>query len=280
MKISLVWFRLMAVLLALLVSPMAMSYTVDKTSTEITGLWWNANESGWGATLTHQYDVVFVTMFVYDSIGNPTWYVADNCAVAASGCTGGLYKVSGGSLPSGTWSSVNIAATPVGTISLVFTDKDTGSMNYTIDGVNGSKAITRQVFRNAPVAITPPSGFSLLSGSTTETVSLRLAACSGSGASSGINIMKMSISTSGGSAEMKLYDSNFYFVLHLQYSSGDKVTGFNLSGSGEETIGGSALDVKVSSLLNPNSNLAYFPFALDGFVEFTFPNGCKMTGSF
>jgi len=72
----------------LLVSPMASpAYTVDTTASpsSLTGLWWNQNESGWGVSLTQQYDVFFVAMYVYDSAGNPTWYVASNCAVSGSG---------------------------------------------------------------------------------------------------------------------------------------------------------------------------------------------------
>jgi len=138
----------------LFASPAAVSagYTVNTSASPsaITGLWWNPDESGWGATLTQQYDVIFVTMFTYDASGNPTWYVVSNCAVTGGGCQGDLYKVSGGSKPTVTWSGINIAEAIVGTMSLAFTDDDNGTMSFTIDGVAVSKAITRQVWRTAP----------------------------------------------------------------------------------------------------------------------------------
>lgn len=149
-------------LACLLVSPMASStgYTVDTAASPspITGLWWNQNESGWGVTLTQQYDVIFVTMYTYDGAGNPTWYVASNCAVSGGGCQGDLYKVTGGSMPTVTWNGNNKAVATVGTITLAFTDTNTGTMNYVINGVTGSKTITRQVWRTAPPVVTQPVG--------------------------------------------------------------------------------------------------------------------------
>lgn len=137
----------------LLISPMASSaYTVDTAASPspITGLWGNDNESGWGAALIQQFDVIFVTMYTYDSAGNPTWYVASNCTISGDGCQGDLYKVTGGSMPTVTWNGANKAVATAGTISLAFSDNNTGTMNYTINGATGSKAITRSVFRTAP----------------------------------------------------------------------------------------------------------------------------------
>ena len=41
-----------------LLSPFASANTF---TTDLTDLWWNANESGWGVTATHQREVVFLT---------------------------------------------------------------------------------------------------------------------------------------------------------------------------------------------------------------------------
>lgn len=137
----------------LLASPMASSagFTVNTTTSPMTGLWWNQNESGWGTGLTQQYGIIFATLYTYDSEGKSTWYVASNCAVSADGCTGDLYAVTGGSAMTVPWNGTNKIVAPVGTIKFAFTDTNTGTMNYTINGVAGSKAITRQVFATAPV---------------------------------------------------------------------------------------------------------------------------------
>ena len=139
-------------LLALAGSTTASSYTIDTTSSPsvLTGLWWNANESVWGLTVTQQYGIIFVAMYTYGTANNPIWYVITNCPVVAGGCTGGIFKVRGGSPLTANWAP-NLTLTKVGTGTLAFSDANTASMNFTIDGIAGSKAITRQIFASSPV---------------------------------------------------------------------------------------------------------------------------------
>jgi cysteine-rich repeat protein len=112
----------------------------------MTALWWNAAESGWGATLTQQTNVVFVTIFTYDTNGFPTWYVASNCKVSGITCTGELYEVVGGTALTDPWDGSNKVVTKVGEVTATFDDDDNGTLAYTIDGVAGSKIITRQIW--------------------------------------------------------------------------------------------------------------------------------------
>jgi hypothetical protein len=46
------------------------------TTSEITDMWWNPAESGWGVNIILQNSVVFATFFVYDANHNPVWYTA------------------------------------------------------------------------------------------------------------------------------------------------------------------------------------------------------------
>lgn len=112
-----------------------------------TGLWWNASEDGWGVTLTEQVDIIFATLFTYDTSGIPKWYVASNCVIAGNGCSGDLYEVSGGTPITTDWDGSGKQVVDVGDVSFTFTDNNTGTMDFTINGVSGSKAITRQVWR-------------------------------------------------------------------------------------------------------------------------------------
>ncbi|MHB9100808.1 MAG: hypothetical protein ACYC2E_04770, partial [Sulfuricella sp.] len=113
---------------------------------DYSALWWNANESGWGVALTQQYGTIFATMYTYDASGNPVWYVASNCTMSGNGCSGDLYQVTGGTAPTVTWNGANKVVTKVGTVSFAFNDSSIGTMTFTINGVSGSKAITRQLF--------------------------------------------------------------------------------------------------------------------------------------
>lgn len=145
------WIALIITLVTLGGPTTASSYTIDTTSSPsvLTGLWWNANESGWGLTVTQQYGIIFVAMYTYDSANNPIWYVITNCPVVAGGCTGDIFKVRGGSPLTANWAP-NLGLTKVGTGTLAFSDANTAAMNFTIDGIAGSKALTRQIFATAP----------------------------------------------------------------------------------------------------------------------------------
>jgi len=138
-------------------APIARSeaYTVDTShASPLTGLWWNAGESGWGATLTQQSSQLFVTLFVYDPAGAPTWYTV-SCTISGNSCSGDLLRVRGGAAPTASWAGSNIVASRAGSMALTFTSNDSGSMTYSIDGVGAGKSITRQVF--GPPAPAVPS---------------------------------------------------------------------------------------------------------------------------
>ena len=123
------------------VSPPVVNYT---------DLWWNPTESGWGLGITHQHGMMFLTWFVYDNIGRPVWYVASNCAVKAtgSGCAGTLYRTSGppGPAASDSFDASRVRVTAVGAIDVTFNDANSAVLTYSVDGVQGSKSIIRQIF--------------------------------------------------------------------------------------------------------------------------------------
>ena len=80
-------------------SAMAGTFAVDttKASGPLTGLWWNPQESGWGVTITQQYNVLYSTFFTYDKAGLPIWYAA-SCTIdnATGSCFGNAYTFVGG----------------------------------------------------------------------------------------------------------------------------------------------------------------------------------------
>jgi hypothetical protein len=112
---------------------------------DYTDLWWNPNESGWGVAIAQQGGVIFLAWYVYDASGKPTWYVSPNCPVSGSGCTGDLYSTVGP--PFGpTFNPAAVQSTVAGSVTLTFSDPNTGVLNYTVNGVTGTKSITRQLF--------------------------------------------------------------------------------------------------------------------------------------
>jgi hypothetical protein len=112
---------------------------------DYTDLWWNANESGWGMAVAQQLGNMFLAWYVYDGAGKPVWYVASNCALAGNGCSGTLYRTTGPAFGP-TFDAARVQVFAVGTVTLGFTDPDHGVLGYTVDGVAGTKSITRQLF--------------------------------------------------------------------------------------------------------------------------------------
>ncbi|MFP6807879.1 MAG: hypothetical protein VB957_11970 [Pseudomonadales bacterium] len=112
----------------------------------MSALWWNENESGWGITLTRQTDITFATIFTFDSNGQPTWYIASNCEVEASGCSGLLYQVTGGAAITVPWGDSDIAVKEVGDFDFQLITDDSGTLRFELNGLNSSKEITRQIW--------------------------------------------------------------------------------------------------------------------------------------
>lgn len=112
-----------------------------------TALWWNPAEPGWGLNLNHQGDTVFATLFTYSPTGEPMWLVMSN-GVRQSGqtFTGELFRTTGPAFNADPFTPIGPGnITSVGTMTVTL-NGDTGTLNYTVNGVAVSKAIFKQVF--------------------------------------------------------------------------------------------------------------------------------------
>lgn len=141
-----------ATLIALLLPQPANSagYTVDTNSMNMTEMWWNPDESGWGASVIHRGNIMFIAVYTYNTSGLPKWYVVSRCEVSGSGCVGDLYDVTGGVPLTSVWNGAGIAGRVVGTFTMTFTDANHGIMEGKIDGVSWTKTISRELFGSVP----------------------------------------------------------------------------------------------------------------------------------
>jgi hypothetical protein len=118
------------------------------------GLWWAApagSEAGWGINLNHQGDIVFATWFTYGPDGAPMWLSATINLIGNAG-TGTLYSTTGPAYTSSFFDAKTVTRSPAGTLSVNFSDGNTGTMTYMVAGSTQSKAITRQLF-GSPVSL-------------------------------------------------------------------------------------------------------------------------------
>src|SRR5438552_7996816 len=92
--------RAFAALAIALLCPAAMA-TVSYYQPDVSDLWWNPAESGWGVNMIMQYDTIFATFFVYGPDGRAHWYVASDMRSTGAPAdmpqyfTGRLYETTG-----------------------------------------------------------------------------------------------------------------------------------------------------------------------------------------
>lgn len=113
----------------------------------VTDLWWNPNESGWGLNLTqHPSRIVFGVWYTYAADGKRTWFVMPTGSwTSATSYTGPLYETAGPPF-SGTFDPSQVHQRQVGTATLSFTNANSGTFTYSVNGVQGTKSITRQPY--------------------------------------------------------------------------------------------------------------------------------------
>ena len=113
-----------------------------------TDLWWNAAEPGWGVNFNHQGNILFGTLFTYDSSGAPTWLVMSSGTKQPDGSyQGDLYQLRGSPF-NGPWTGTTL--TTVGTMKFAPVGTENATLTYSFNGTQVVKSITRQVFAGAP----------------------------------------------------------------------------------------------------------------------------------
>lgn len=114
---------------------------------DYTDHWWNPLESGWGISIhQHTSDRLFAVWFVYSQSGQPVWYTLQPGAWTSSKeYTGPIYKTTGPYF-GGPFDSTQVGVAQVGVGTLSFADSNTATFSYMIEGVSGSKPITRLSF--------------------------------------------------------------------------------------------------------------------------------------
>ncbi len=115
---------------------------------DVTDLWWNPLENGWGINLTqHPSGQVFAVWYTYAADAGPLWLVMSGGTwTTARTFTGDLQRTSGPSYAQLPFNPNAVTRTTVGSITFNFTDANNGTFTWVVDGVQGTKVITRQAF--------------------------------------------------------------------------------------------------------------------------------------
>jgi hypothetical protein len=139
-------------LLAALATCIATATQANTVTTDFTDLWWIPSESGWGANIIQQQDIIFATLFVYGQNNAPIWYVAS--AAQYQGMingqftfTGALYQTTGPYFGAGSFNPAQVTNRQVGSFTFRTGSANAATITYTVDGVSVTKNVERQTFR-------------------------------------------------------------------------------------------------------------------------------------
>jgi hypothetical protein len=139
-------FRILAAMLC----AAAFSAVATPQPRNATDMWFDPAESGWGLNLIHQGDTLFGTLFVYDTNGQPKWYVASNLRGGPGVYAGGLSECAGPWF-GGPFNAGSVACSDVGTMR--FEMGEPGAVvDYTVGNVRVAKQVQRFTFRRATLS--------------------------------------------------------------------------------------------------------------------------------
>ena len=112
-------------------------------------MWWaGSQENGWGMSIVQHSDgMLFSVIYAYDASGKPSWYVVPGGTWNSSHTvfTGAAFRPTGSPYTAYDASKF-VPGASVGNVTLTFTSLSTATLDFTLDGVSGTKALSRQSF--------------------------------------------------------------------------------------------------------------------------------------
>lgn len=108
-------------------------------------IWWDPTESGWGVYIADQGSTLALFWFTYDSDGEPAWFLAPTVPQPDGRYSGTIERITGVPLAQ----IVGQAADPgvtIGNATVSFVDDYNLDFNYTVNGRNQTKQLTRFAF--------------------------------------------------------------------------------------------------------------------------------------
>ena len=121
-------------------------------------MWWAGTaENGWGISIVQHRDMLFAVIYAYDDAGKPTWFVVPGGTWDAAKKTfSGLAYVPTGT-PYYAYDTARFdVGDSVGSVRFTFDGPSNASLDYTLRGHSGHKALERDLF--APLQVPPLKG--------------------------------------------------------------------------------------------------------------------------
>jgi hypothetical protein len=118
-------------------------------SQNVTDLWWDPAQSGWGLALYQSGAFVYAVLFVYDQNNHATWYPAELQSQGNGVYSGPIYTTTGPWFGAGNFNASAVGRQQVGTMTITMQGNGSAIVSYTISGQNVTRTLVRQTFTNA-----------------------------------------------------------------------------------------------------------------------------------
>ncbi|HEX4331418.1 MAG TPA: hypothetical protein VH040_04730 [Usitatibacter sp.] len=135
------------------------AHAANALASDVSDMWWNASESGWGMNATQQANILFITLYVYSADGKAHWFVAPDMLADLSNPSapttvfgGTLYETTG-PVFFGAFNPIAVNARMVGTAQFTYAPPLQGTLVYSVDGTSVTKLLRRENW-----AVNDPSG--------------------------------------------------------------------------------------------------------------------------
>src|SRR5689334_9292763 len=240
----------------------AQSYPKSSFSTDVSDLWWNPNESGWGMQLVQQGSMVFATLFIYGPDNTARWATAQLEPVASLTWTGPLY-ITNGPWFGGPFNPANVGIRQAGTMTFSAPLVASGTVTYSIDGVQVTKHVERQLLT-----------YDNYNGSYVVSVNLTASGCFNPALNGvGTGLMSMSVNQAGTAMSMSWFfpTNSSTCAYNGSYGQSGRMGKFNGGFSG------STGEVGTMTLFEMTNRIGMMSGRLNGQGSNT---GCKYTGRF
>lgn len=113
------------------------------TDTDLTDIWWNPAEAGWGVQMVNTGSFTYVTIYGYGPDGKPAWFGGGLNPSGYNLFTGNLFAATGPYF-GGAFDPAAVNVRQVGTMTFTLTGTNTGEFSYSVDGVVVNKSVQRQ----------------------------------------------------------------------------------------------------------------------------------------
>jgi hypothetical protein len=127
---------------------LTLNVSGDGPAIDYSDMWWAGNtENGWGLSITQKGKIQFNAFYIYDANGKPVWTVMPGGSWNSNFTvyTGLIYQPTSAPFSSYDVNQFKPGAS-VGRATLTFTDANNAVFSYTINGVTGTKQISRQPY--------------------------------------------------------------------------------------------------------------------------------------